>query len=160
MTATLRFGIHTSALLKHSFRHLFPSQLAQSGSALLRDATIPHGTLTRTVNLSLAVLGLLFWIGAGLLAGLGPASWRGKATFAIVFGPPGTVLRFYLSRLNAARSSFPIGTFIANMVGTTLIGVFVLLQYKANVVQSVLSCAALQGFDDVRLYRICRSRLL
>ncbi|SPO39502.1 uncharacterized protein PSFLO_04983 [Pseudozyma flocculosa] len=75
------------------------------------------------LNLFFIVFGLAFWIGAALLCAL-KASF-GSVTFSLVLAPPGTFLRWYLSRLNLAsistRRSFPLGTFGANILATLVI---------------------------------------
>lgn len=67
---------------------------------------------------------LLAYLVALLLYFLAPHPWRHRATLPILLAPPGTLLRFGLSKLNPKRpfaDRFPIGTFIANMVATLLI---------------------------------------
>lgn len=52
---------------------------------------------------------------------LGPRSWRHDVIFPLLLAPPGTILRFGLSKLNARPAfidKFPIGTFIANEAAT------------------------------------------
>lgn len=57
-----------------------------------------------------------------------PKPWRHRATFPILLSPPGTILRYGLSKLNAMqpwKDRFPIGTFIANIAATLILaGVF------------------------------------
>ena len=59
-----------------------------------------------------------------LLYFLGPHSWRHRAIFPMLLSPPGAILRFALGRLNVRPvfiDRFPIGTFIANMLGTLVL---------------------------------------
>lgn len=153
MSAGLRFGLHSSDLLMRTLRYGRYSVTTSIKRIELAKAMKPGGMLPPShpnlFNLGLLGIGILAWIGAALLAGFAPADWRIRATFAIVFGPPGTILRFYLARLNPLRTSFPLGTFAANMLGTALEAVFALLLAKGNIVSSALSCAALQGLNDV-----------
>ncbi|KAL8279109.1 hypothetical protein RQP46_008567 [Phenoliferia psychrophenolica] len=77
------------------------------------------------------LLGPLFYLGAILLLALGPHSWRSRATFAIVLGPPGTFLRYELSRLlNAKSPTFPLGTFTANSLAVLLFAITAILQRR------------------------------
>jgi hypothetical protein len=70
------------------------------------------------------VIGALFYVGALLLYFLGPHSWRHPVTFSLLLGPPGTMLRYALSKLNTGtrlEGKFPIGTFLANMLATAVL---------------------------------------
>ncbi|KAL8735936.1 MAG: hypothetical protein Q9166_000498 [cf. Caloplaca sp. 2 TL-2023] len=77
-------------------------------------------------------------------------SWRGKAIYAIVFAPLGCLSRFYISLLlNAKIASFPLGTFVINMLGTALEGMFWDLQHSTRVVGGgLVGCQVLQGMMD------------
>lgn len=91
--------------------------------------------------------GPAFYSGAILLCAFGPSSWRSRATFAISFGSPGTILRYYLARnLNASRPTFPLGTFVANLLAVLIFVISVILQRSPG--RSPLGCAALQGIQD------------
>ena len=104
---------------------------------LTADMRLPWGY----VGVALAIS---MWIGA-VLAAVFMTAYRGTILFALVFGPLGSLLRFFLSRLNPLIRHFPLGTFVANQLGTILLAVFFLLQYKK---QSVVSCQVLQGMQD------------
>lgn len=109
-----------------------------------RSKMSPHRR--RTYPLSL-LLGPLFWIGAILLAILGPTSFRGRATFAIAFAPPGTWLRFELSRaFNPRYPTFPLGTLLANLFACTLLGIMMIIQRMEG--RSGVGCAVAQGIED------------
>ncbi|KAI1105651.1 CrcB-like protein-domain-containing protein [Jackrogersella minutella] len=96
------------------------------------------------------------WIGAILLSILPPdrfvnegASeiWRGRATFALVFGPLGCLGRFYASLyLNGYLPSFPLGTFAVNIFGTAVLGMAWDLAHVP--VGGVISCQVFQGIED------------
>jgi CrcB protein len=76
------------------------------------------------IDLLCALIGIVFYAGALLLYFLGPHAWRHSVTFALLLGPPGTMLRYALSKLNAKlrwQGRFPIGTFIANMLATAVL---------------------------------------
>jgi len=83
-------------------------------------------------------------------------TWRGKLIFALVFAPLGCLLRFYVSlRLNARIPSFPLGTFVVNIFGTALLGMFYDLQhaplggvFRRMVGGDLVGCQVLQGCMD------------
>lgn len=98
-------------------------------------------------------LALAAWIAAIVLSIFPPTDhtpWRTQALFALVFAPPGCLLRFYISRaLNARIPSFPLGTFIVNILGTALEGMFYDLQHSPLTVGGgALGCQVLQGTMD------------
>lgn len=70
----------------------------------------------------------LSYLVALLLYFFGPTVWRHRATFPILFAPPGAILRFALAKLNPLKpfiNKFPLGTFLANIIATLVIsGVF------------------------------------
>ncbi|RKP11203.1 CrcB-like protein-domain-containing protein [Thamnocephalis sphaerospora] len=75
------------------------------------------------IDIALMVAGALALVGFILCAVF--ASNGRDYTVSGAFGPPGALLRYYLSPLNGKRRSFPIGTFTANMLGTlTLAALF------------------------------------
>ena len=82
--------------------------------------------------------------------------WRGPALYAILFSPVGCLARFFLAlHFNGRIPSFPLGTFLANVVGTTILGLAFSLQHAA--ISSAgsrlggggfLACRVLQGIID------------
>lgn len=96
------------------------------------------------------------WIGAILLSALPPdrfsspgaaETWRGCATFALVFAPLGCLGRFYASLyLNGYFASFPLGTFTVNVFGTAVLGMAWNLAHVP--VGGVVGCQVLQGIED------------
>jgi CrcB protein len=77
-----------------------------------------------------------------------PADFRHKATAALLFSFPGTLTRYLLSiHLNPLVQTIPLGTFIANALGTALLGTFHVLQSTPTPV-SQNACAILQGLAD------------
>jgi len=94
------------------------------------------------------------WLGAILLAILPPdrqkghhETWRGRAVFALVFAPLGCLGRFYASiLLNSKIASFPLGTFLANIFGTAILGMCYDLQHVP--LGGVVGCQVLQGIMD------------
>ncbi|KAH8668600.1 CrcB-like protein-domain-containing protein [Xylariales sp. PMI_506] len=96
------------------------------------------------------------WIGAILLCIVPPdrythpgaaETWRGRATFALVFAPLGCLGRFYASLyLNGRVASFPMGTFAVNMFGTAILGMSWDLAHIP--LGGVVGCQVLQGIED------------
>ncbi|KAI2609175.1 CrcB-like protein-domain-containing protein [Hypoxylon sp. NC1633] len=96
------------------------------------------------------------WIGAVLLSTLPPdrfgspgaaETWRGRATFALVFAPLGCLGRFYASLyLNGYFASFPLGTFVVNIFGTAVLGMSWDLAHIP--LGGVIGCQVLQGVED------------
>ncbi|SGY26653.1 BQ5605_C018g08755 [Microbotryum silenes-dioicae] len=94
------------------------------------------------------VLGIGSYIGAILLLVLGPRQWRHRATFAIVLGPPGTLLRFELGKhLNARSPDLPLGTLSANALSDLVFALVSILQRRGGTSSSI-TCSALQGLED------------
>lgn len=85
------------------------------------------------------------WLATVLITYYEP-KWRGIVGFSLIFSPPATWFRFYLSKLNPKHPKFPIGTFLANQIGTAILATSIALQYSGG--RSLLSCQALQGIDD------------
>ncbi|KAI7787593.1 hypothetical protein LA080_014962 [Diaporthe eres] len=105
--------------------------------------------VTRRVADRLAVfLAWGCWAGAVVLAAVPPADyWRGVAVFSLVLAPVGTLARFYVSLwLNGLRPAFPMGTFVANMFGTAVLGMSWDLQRVPF--GRVVGCQVLQGVED------------
>ena len=94
------------------------------------------------------------WLGAITMAVWPPHdSWRGRALFAIVSAPLGCLVRFYISlHLNGKIKAFPMGTFVVNLLGTAMLGMFYDLQHsnlgRNGIGGGVLGCQALQGMQD------------
>lgn len=96
------------------------------------------------------------WVGAILLTvwpsdlHSNPAAsetWRGRATFSLVFAPLGCLARFYTSLyLNGHIASFPLGTFAVNMAGTTILGMA--WDFAHVPLGGVLGCQVFQGIED------------
>ena len=88
------------------------------------------------------------WIGAVLMAIFPPNDfWRGTIVFAIVFAPVGCLLRFYFALyFNSRIPSFPLGTFVANILGTIILGVaWDIAHIPAG---GVITCQIMQGLED------------
>ncbi|GAA5841363.1 hypothetical protein JCM3766R1_005045 [Sporobolomyces carnicolor] len=131
-TCALRLGVHVSDCIPSLSISRIRRPLSRRTSGL--------------VNVCAILVGPAFWIGALFLVIFGPAAYRPRATFAIVFGPFGTLARFALARhLNSINPRFPFGTFAANALATLVFGIVGILSRHAN---STLSCAALKGLED------------
>lgn len=121
------------------------------------DLGLPYTFVSRVLDRLVVLLGFGCWLGAVLLSIWPPdrhsvqpekERWRGTATFALVFAPLGCLTRFYASaHLNGWLPSFPLGTFVVNMLGTAVLG----MAWDLNHVPSlggVVGCQVLQGVAD------------
>ena len=123
--------------------------------------SIPFLFIRRIVDRFIVALAWASWIGAVLISILPPdrpggtlgrsswsqETWRSKALFALVFAPPGCLLRFYASiLLNGRVKSFPLGTFLVNIFGSALQATFIDLQHAP--IGGMVGCQVLQGMSD------------
>ena len=124
--------------------------------------SIPFLFARKVVDRAAVLLALACWLGALFMAIWppdrpgGPVSsngswaqekWRGQALFALVFAPPGCLLRFYASlHLNGKIKSFPLGTFAVNIFGTMMEAIFLDLQRVP--IGGMVGCQVLQGMSD------------
>lgn len=126
------------------------AQMALASQSIL--PSIPAAFLHRVLDPLSIPLGWGCWLGAALLTVWPPYDdWRYRATFAMVFAPPGAVLRYYLSKhLNACIPAFPLGTFIVNIFGTIVEGICMDLQHSSVIIAkttggNAVPCAILEG---------------
>ena len=139
----LQFGAHTA---------LFLEPVAPS---------IPFLLSRKIIDRLFVLLGWGCWLAAILMAifppdrpggPVGDASWtqetwRSQALFALVFAPPGCLLRFYTSlHLNGRIKAFPLGTFAVNIFGTAMEAMFLDLQRVP--IGGMVGCQVLQGMSD------------
>lgn len=131
--------------------------------------TLPFRMMRRCVDPVVLVLGPGCWLGAAFLAIFppdrpgGPDSggdwsrevWRGEVLFALVFAPVGCLARYWISlKLNGRVPAFPLGTFLVNMLGTTVLSVCYSLQHvhlasaSGLVGGGIVGCQVLQGVED------------
>ncbi|KAM5439158.1 hypothetical protein McanMca71_003559 [Microsporum canis] len=130
--------------------------------------SLPFRFLRKVLDRLVVVLAFGCWIGAIFLAIWTPdrdkpiqeQHWRGSAEFAIIFAPLGCLFRFYASLyLNPIIPSFPLGTFLVNMVGTLVLGMCFDLQHAGTIAAKtsvdgipdshrLLSCQVLKGVMD------------
>ena len=80
-------------------------------------------------------------------------SWR-HVTLACCFAPLGAILRWYLARWNGMglkRFEFPIGTFVANIVGTMILAAVICLQHSTAIQEregAAVACQIFSGLQD------------
>lgn len=116
--------------------------------------SLPYLFTRKFVDRLAVVLAWGCWLGAVLLSILPPdrfdggvETWRGRATFALVFAPLGCLGRFYASMyLNGRKASFPLGTFAVNILGTAILGMCWDLAHAPF--GGVVGCQVLQGVED------------
>jgi fluoride exporter len=116
--------------------------------------SIPFTFCRKILDRLAVVLAWGCWLGAIFLAILPPDRresppeiWRGRAVFALVFSPLGCLGRFYASiYLNGKFASFPLGTFLVNILGTAIIGMSYDLQHVP--LGGAVGCQVLQGIED------------
>ncbi|KAK4177448.1 CrcB-like protein-domain-containing protein [Triangularia setosa] len=109
---------------------------------------LPFLFIHKILDRLMVVLGWGCWLGA-IIMSVFPSydSWRGTATFALVFAPLGCLLRFYISlRLNSIVPSFPLGTFTVNIFGTAVLGMSWDLAHVPT--GGAIGCQLLQGIQD------------
>ena len=113
-----------------------------------------HPGQTLVLDTSMFTLGIVFWIASAILCAL-YAPFR-HVTFSLVLAPPGTILRWYLSRLNtwpvSKRLSLPLGTLVANLLATTIICAAFTASRAGSTPRSyaggLTGCQALQGLQN------------
>lgn len=80
-------------------------------------------------------------------------TWRGNVLFALALAPLGCLVRFHAAlKFNGLISHFPVGTFVVNIAGTTVLGACWDLQ-RAPLTNGAIGggrvgCQALQGVQD------------
>lgn len=111
-------------------------------------ASVSERFVTRILDPLTVFLALGCWIGAVMMAAFPPYDeWRGQALFAVILAPLGCLIRYYLAvYLNAGVAGFPMGTFVANVSGTLMLGVMYDLQHAS--IGGVIGCQMLQGVQD------------
>ncbi|GAC92574.1 hypothetical protein PHSY_000128 [Pseudozyma hubeiensis SY62] len=114
----------------------------------------PQLRSTMLLDASMLSLGLLFWIASAILCAL-YAPFR-HVTFSLVLAPPGTILRYYLSRYNthplSKRHSLPLGTLSVNLFATAIICAAFTASRAGSSPRTfaggMTGCEALQGLED------------
>ncbi|KAK8123414.1 hypothetical protein PG999_003332 [Apiospora kogelbergensis] len=133
---------------------LFGAHLAICLESVL--PSLPFVTTRKVVDRICVPLAWGCWLGAVFLSIFPPdrsshsgksETWRGRATFALVFAPLGCLGRFYTSMyLNGRIASFPLGTFAVNILGTAVLGMAWDLAHVPS--GGVIGCQVLQGIED------------
>jgi fluoride ion exporter CrcB/FEX len=128
--AGLSLGAHLAIALEH------------------RKVSIRYPVARKVLDPLGVLLGWGSWLGAVLMAIFPPHDvWRGRVVFALVFAPLGCLARFYLSLyLNGKMASFPLGTFVANVTGTAVLGMAFDIAHVP--IGGVAGCQVLQGVQD------------
>lgn len=106
----------------------------------------------RSTCLAAVALGAGTYLSSILALALSSKQWTGnRILFALVLAPPGTVLRWWIARLNSLSPQIPTGgTFTANMLATLLLAVSYLLQRIVPLGTNLTGtqCKALQAVED------------
>ena len=127
--------------------------------------TVPYRILRERFDPLMMVLAPLLWVLIICLSILLPRSpakaalwsssiWRGPFLYSLAFAPVGCLIRFVISvNLNRRIPSFPLGTFIANISGTMILGMAFSLQHASLNSSSfgggsIAGCQVLQGIID------------
>ena len=110
--------------------------------------SLPYRFIRHFLDRISVPLAVMMWLAAIFLAIFLPNDrWRGQALFSLVFSPPGCLARFYLSIFfNTKIKSFPLGTFLANVLGTAILGMTWDLSHSS--ISGVVGCQVLQGIED------------
>ncbi|KAG0050988.1 hypothetical protein BGZ83_004239 [Gryganskiella cystojenkinii] len=105
----------------------------------------------------LIVVCVALWLGTMFGAIWMPAgshhSWRHVA-LATCFAPLGAILRWYISRWNAAglkRWQFPVGTFSANIIGSIVLAAVICLEHSVAIQGrngAAVACQVFSGLQD------------
>lgn len=107
----------------------------------------------------MAFVGFGCWIGSLFLtifppsSGPSPINWRARATIPLIFAPPGCILRYYLAKWmnKPSTPNFPLGTFVANVFGTLVLGMAWDLAHARSIGASLTggnACAVLLGVQE------------
>lgn len=109
--------------------------------------TLPERFVRQYLDRLAVLLGWGGWLTAVILAAVAPRGiWRADL-FALVFAPPGCLLRHHLGLvLNPLLSWFPLGTFAANVGGTAVLGMAWDLAHAP--VGGLVACQVLVGVED------------
>lgn len=109
--------------------------------------SLPYAFMRKFLDRFVVFLGWGSWVGAILLCVFPPHDlWRGRMLFSLVFAPLGVFTRFYLALfLNGRSASFPVGTFVANILASMVIALAWDINHAA--VGGIIGCQVLQGIQ-------------
>lgn len=110
--------------------------------------TLPYKFTRKFLDPLMVPVGIGSWVTILFMSLFPPhAAWRGTPLLDLVFSPLGCLARFYLSTLlNGKISGFPLGTFAANVLGTTLLGMFWDLTHLPDA--GLAGCQVLTSLQD------------
>ncbi|KAI7941409.1 hypothetical protein MJO29_013483 [Puccinia striiformis f. sp. tritici] len=121
----------TGLLIGNSIEYTIISRARQTNLQPRHDTPAFGKILAMVVSAA----GPLTWLGSIFVFTWGPISWRGPVTYSMMIAPSGTILRYYLAKLNlrqlSTNNGFPTGTFLANVIATALLALFSALQYTS-----------------------------
>lgn len=125
-------------------------QVSRFLPALPRPRPRSKGGLSPTplVDALMFVLAIASYAGALAMYFAAPRPWRQRAVFALLLSPPGAMVRYTLSKLNARKrfdGRFPVGTFAANIAATLIIGGAYAAEHRPA---GVAACDALQALQS------------
>ncbi|KAJ2001341.1 hypothetical protein H4R26_004180 [Coemansia thaxteri] len=167
--AATRFGQMVGDEMRIACNY-FRQRLAPAGVTVSKfDTAVLHGKIAgrrdgwlawdrwRHMDIALAVGGFAGIIAAVLVVALAPHTR--SVSIALLFGPVGTLLRWKLASLNTDRkrlgryvppifAGLPLGTLIANLLGSAALAIVHILQTGAVVRPSVASCYVLVAVAD------------
>lgn len=120
-------------------------------AVLAKRSESPSGETAPLADTCMIVLGCVLYAMALVVYFCAPKRWRHRVVFSLLLAPPGAMLRYALSKLNTRApflNRFPIGTFIANIAATLIIGGVFAAQRRPGV--GIVRCDGLyalqQGF--------------
>lgn len=145
----LQTGLHLGNLIEAFLTARCPPTRVQSAACLLPSKSLAK---YRSTSIIIILAGPLTWAGSLLIFLRGPSRWRGPISYSMIISPAGTILRYYLAKLNVRHLStttgLPIGTYLANLIATSLLALFSALQFTPNAHRNAEYCASLQGLRD------------
>ncbi|KAJ2645096.1 hypothetical protein GGF44_000161 [Coemansia sp. RSA 1694] len=158
--AATRLGQMVGDEVHIAYNHYLGSS-ARAGPRLAKVAERHDGWLAwdkwARLDVVLAACGIASVIAAAVVIALAPRTR--SVSIALLFGPVGTLLRWRLASLNAEHSQFagfvprilsglPLGTLIANVLGSAMLAITHVLQTGAVVRPSTSSCYILAAVSD------------
>ncbi|KAI7905610.1 CrcB-like protein-domain-containing protein [Cokeromyces recurvatus] len=135
----LRFGQHVG--------QWFSDQIKERRVNYIEPKVIPRGFSLRYLTKAdylLILFGIMSWLGV-LFAAIF-AHYNKALALSCVFAPVGALTRWYLSFDNGRIPCFPIGTFIANIFGTTVLAALGIVNASPHI--SSMACSVVQALAD------------
>jgi len=136
-------GISTASL---SFGFKLSTEFAP---AIFQALVKKHRPPSRAVHTAVSIIAIAAYAVTIPLYFVLPATFRPKATAAMLFSFPGAFVRYTLSvSLNPKKPSLPLGTLTANTLGSALLAAFYVAQRGHHGALSSSSCDILHGLAD------------